>query len=300
MKKKGGDDMSIQSILLRRGAGKSDRQRDSVIPFPAGVRERCNLSYGPYGKANLLDVYWPEGADLCPVIVNVHGGGYVYGNKEVYKRYCMDLARRGFTVVNINYRLAPRWKFPAPLEDIHNAMVWLAEQGEAYHADTDKLFMVGDSAGAQLVSQYAAMVTNPAYMTLFGPYKPGPGPMRLRAIGLNCGMYDAVQQAAPPRKGIAKDYLGRRLTADDPRLQVLDAIGENYPAAHITTACHDFLRPCASPMYDLLTSRGIDCRMDVYGSEEDPTIGHVFHINILQPQAISCNDDQCNFFRRYL
>ena len=157
--------------------------------------------------------------------------------------------------------------------------------------------MVGDSAGAQLTSQYAAMLHNLEYMAHFRFSHPG---IFLRALGLNCGMYDAVQQAAPPRKGIAKDYLGRRLTADDPRLQVLDAIGENYPAAHITTACHDFLRPCASPMYDLLTSRGIDCRMDVYGSEEDPTIGHVFHINILQPQAIACNDDQCNFFRRYL
>ena len=113
--------MSIQSFLFCRGAAKSDRKRDSQIPLPQGVHQTCDISYGPYGKWNLLDIYHPEGCDCCPVILNIHGGGFVYGTKEIYKRYCMDLARRGFTVVNINYRLAPRWKFLTPLEDINQA-----------------------------------------------------------------------------------------------------------------------------------------------------------------------------------
>ena len=140
--------MSIQSFLFRRGAAKSDRKRDSQIPLPQGVHQTCDISYGPYGKWNLLDIYHPEGCDCCPVILNIHGGGFVYGTKEIYKRYCMDLARRGFTVVNINYRLAPRWKFPTPLEDINQALLWLQENSRYYHADITRLFMVGDSAGA--------------------------------------------------------------------------------------------------------------------------------------------------------
>lgn len=291
--------MSIQSILLRRGAGKSDRQRDSKIPFPVGVTQSCNISYGPHGKENLLDIYRPETAGIFPVIVNVHGGGYVYGSKEVYKRYCMDLARRGFVVVNINYRLAPKWKFPAPLEDIHNALIWLVEQGEDYQANTEKIFMVGDSAGAQLVSQYAAMLCNPGYIALFDLQKPDPG-LRLQAIGLNCGMYDVKVMASGPRKGLSRDYLGRKLPADDPRLAVLEAIGANFPPVHITTACHDFLREAAAPMAEFLTAKGIDCRVDVYGSEGDTATGHVFHIDILKPEAKRCNDEQCAFFRQYL
>ena len=119
--------MSIQSILLRHGASKSDRKRDRKIPYPSGVRQICDIAYGPYGKENLLDIYRPEAEHVYPIIVNVHGGGYVYGSKEIYKRYCMDLARRGFVVANINYRLAPKWKFPAPLEDIHNTLSWLVQ-----------------------------------------------------------------------------------------------------------------------------------------------------------------------------
>ena len=291
--------MSIQSMLFRIGAGKSDRKRDSIIPLPAGVKQINNISYGPYGKWNLLDVYYPMDEECHPVIVNVHGGGFVYGTKEIYKRYCMDLARRGFTVVNINYRLAPRWRFPAPLEDIHNAMVWLLEQGEDYHADTDNIFMVGDSAGAQLVSQYAAMITNPDYMALFGPYTPDPGGIRLRAVGLNCGLYD-MKHTAAHRKGLELDYLGKKISSEDPRLDVMGAISTDFPPAHITTACHDFLRSAARPMHDHLTAKGIPCRLDIYGSEEDRSTGHVFHVNILKPEAIRCNDEQCAFFLQYL
>lgn len=291
--------MSLNTILFRIDAGRSDRKRDRIIPLPAGVTQVCNISYGPHWKYNHLDVYYPENADCCPVIVNVHGGGYVYGSKEVYKRYCMDLARRGFTVLNINYRLAPRWKFPAPLEDINNAMLWLNREARYYHADITKIFMVGDSAGAQLVSQYAAMLTNAEYMALFGFRRPDVG-VQLKAVGLNCGMYDMATLAAGKREDVLLEYLGRKLPADDPRIRVLEAIGTNYPPAHITTACYDFLRDAARPMHDFLAAKGIPCRYDCYGSEEKTSIGHVFHVNILLEEAIRCNDDQCAFFRSFL
>ena len=290
--------MSLSSFLFNIGASKNDRRRDSQIPFPAGVKQWNNISYGPYGKSNLLDVYRPANHKNCPIIVNVHGGGYVYGDKELYKRYCMDLARRGFAVVNFNYRLAPKWKFPAPLEDINNVMHWI-ERESRWFGDATHIFMVGDSAGAQLTSQYAAMLANPQYMEKFGFHRPGPG-IQLKAVGLNCGMYDMAKQAADKRQGIHLDYLGKKLPADDPRFFVLEAIDSNYPPAHITTACHDFLRGAAQPMFDHLTSKGIPCRIETYGSEEDKTIGHVFHINIIHPESIRCNDSQCAFFREYI
>ena len=289
--------MSIESILFNIGASKSDAKRDSIIPLPSGVVQRCDISYGPHGKWNLLDVYHPDNSADHPVILNVHGGGFVYGTKEIYKRYCMDLARRGFTVVNINYRLAPKWKFPTPLEDINNAILWLKKEHRQYHAALDKLFMVGDSAGAQLASQYAAMNANPEYMALFDLPHPG---IRFRAIGLNCGLYDMAQVASGKRKGLHLDYLGRRISDDDPRLAVLDAINTDFPPAHITTACHDFLRANAEPMYDYLCSKGIPCQWQCYGTEEYKSVAHVFHVNILKPEAIQCNDDQCAFFRQYL
>ena len=122
----------------------------------------------------------------------------------------------------------------------------------------------------------------------------------IRALGLNCGMYDPKAFIGSNPTGVARDYLGRHCDPADPRLRILEAIGPNYPAAHITTAHHDFLKTQAQPMFDHLTAKGIPCRLDCYGSETDKKIGHVFHITITHPEAIRCNDDAAAFFREFL
>ena len=153
-----------------------------------------NISYGSHGEDSLLDVYFPEGtASALPTIVSIHGGGYVYGSKEIYRRYGMDMARRGFAFVNFNYRLAPKWKFPTPLVDTNAVMQWIVKNAHRYHLDPERIFLVGDSAGAQLASQYAAMWANPGYAAAFAMKLPR---ITIRALGLNCGMYDMSARAA--------------------------------------------------------------------------------------------------------
>ena len=287
--------MSFQSMMFNIGASRADKKRDSQIPLPEGITECRNISYGSHGKWNLLDVYYPSGTlEPLPTIVSIHGGGYVYGSKEIYRRYGMDMARRGFAFVNFNYRLAPQWKFPTPLWDTNGVMAWICKNATRYHLDPKRIIFVGDSAGAQLASQYAAIATNPEYARLFNMTVPE---IQIRALGLNCGMYDMVKRGAEPRKGIHLDYLGKKIPANDPRLRVLEAIGSNYPPAYITTACHDFLREEAEPMYRFLVEKGIRTEWKCYGSEEDKGVGHVFHVNILLPDAIDCNDDSAAFFR---
>ena len=290
--------MSLQALLFRLGASRSDAKRDAAIPLPQGITQCRNISYDSYGDHTLLDVYHPEGTrEPLPTIVSIHGGGYVYGDKEIYRRYGMDMARRGFVFVNFNYRLAPRYKFPAPLVDTNAVLNWVCKNQHRYHMDPQRIILVGDSAGAQLASQYAAIWSDPQYGSLFGFQIPN---IRILALGLNCGMYDLAAQAAAPRKGLSLDYLGKSLCPEDPRLNVLDAITHRYPPAFITTACNDFLRDKAEPMYDLLSRRGIPCGWKCYGTPENKQVGHVFHVNIALPEAAACNDDAAEFFRKYL
>ena len=290
--------MSIQALLFRYGAGKSDQKRDAAIPLPSGVTEYRNISYGSHGDDSLLDVYVPEGTDRpLPTIVSIHGGGYVYGSKEIYRRYGMDMARRGFAFVNFNYRLAPKWKFPTPLCDTNAVMEWIVKNAHRYHLDPQRIFLTGDSAGAQLASQYAAMWAEPEYAALFSVKIPR---IRIRALALNCGFYDLAASAAQARKGLNLDYLGKRLSAADPRFRVLENITGKYPPAFITTSCGDFLRDCAQPLHRFLTEKGLDAQWCCYGREGDKSVGHVFHVNILLPEAVQCNDDTAAFFKNRL
>ena len=290
--------MTLESLMFYLSATRSDKKRDAAIALPTGVTECRDISYGPYGNHTILDVYYPEGTDKpLPTIVSIHGGGYVYGSKEIYRRYGMDMAKRGFAFVNFNYRLAPKWKFPTPLMDTNAVMEWICKNQHNYHLDPQRIIVLGDSAGAQMTSQYAAIWSNPEYAALFGIQVPR---INIRAVGLNCGMYDQAARAAKPRKGHNLDYFGRKLPDDDPRLRILESIGSNYPPAYITTAYCDFLVDCAEPMYAYLTERGIPCGWKCYGSPERKDIGHVFHVNIALPEAKQCNDDAAEFFRKYL
>ena len=205
--------MSLESLIFNIGAKRSDKKRDAAIPLPTGVTECRNISYGPHGQWNLLDVYYPDGtSDKLPTIVSIHGGGYVYGSKEIYRRYGMDMAKRGFTFVNFNYRLAPKWKFPAPLADTNAVLRWVHANAKRYHLDPERIILVGDSAGAQLASQYAAIHTDPEYASLFGLKR---DKVTIRALGLNCGVYDMAKQGAGKRRGLILDYLGKEIPADD-------------------------------------------------------------------------------------
>ena len=290
--------MSIQALMFRYSAGKSDALRDAKIPLPQGVTQHRDIAYGPNGEYNLLDVYYPEGiTGPLPTIVSIHGGGYVYGSKEIYRRYGMDMARRGFAFVNFNYRLAPKWKFPSPLYDTNSVMEWICKNAANYHLDPSRIILLGDSAGAQMTSQYAAIAANPDYAATFPMRVPK---ITIRAVGLFCGMFDMKERASGKRTGIHLDYLGRKLSGDDPRFAVLENIRENYPPAFIATACHDFLRDCAEPMYTFLRERNIDAQWHCYGTENDKHVAHVFHVNIILPEAIQCNDDAAAFFRKYI
>lgn len=290
--------MSLQALIMNLMSSASDKKRDAAIPLPQGIVECRNISYGEHGDSSLLDVYYPEGTNApLPTIVSIHGGGYVYGSKEIYRRYGMDMARRGFAFVNFNYRLAPRWKFPAPLADTNAVLQWVSQNHHRYHLDPQRIILIGDSAGAQMASQYAAIFTNPDYAAHFDLKLPN---VTIKALGLNCGMYDPIAFCGKRPTGLAKDYLGAKFDLSDPRLHVLEAITAAYPPAFITTAHHDFLKANAEPMYDLLTARGIPCRWKCYGSAEDKKVAHVFHVNILLPDAAACNDDAAAFFRSCL
>lgn len=290
--------MSYHSFMFRLHAGRSDKKRDRAIELPEGITECRNIVYGDHNKWNRLDVCYPMGTTApLPTIVSIHGGGYVYGTKEQYRRYCMDLARRGFSVVNFSYRLAPEWKFPTPLEDTNTVLEWVCRNAATYHLDPQQLFLVGDSAGAQITSQYATIATNPDYAAHFDFTVPD---VHIRAVGLNCGMYNASELAAGERKSLAKDYLGTHIPADDPRLMVMENITSHFPPAHITTACHDSLRDCAKPMAEFLSAKGIKTVMKCYGKDSNEPVGHVFHINISLPEATQCNDEQCDFFKSIL
>lgn len=279
-----------------------DKKRDEKLTVPENMANFYDISYGPHGESNLLDIYKTSDVNQAQAtIVNIHGGAWVYGSKEVYKFYCMSLALRGFTVVNINYRLAPENLFPSALEDINSAITFIEKHAGEYCIDKEKLVLVGDSAGAQLASHYAAIFTNPDFAKLYGFTIPN---VKIKAVGLNCGIYDPNTRLQNDLDDIFWAYIGQNTDIKSKdfqqKIDVLSNITPDFPPAFVMSSHRDFLLPQAQPMYDLLKSKGIEAVIKIYGAPNRRDIGHVFHVNMNLPEAKLCNDDECNFFRKFI
>jgi acetyl esterase/lipase len=287
--------MLIDRILFRCVCAISDRKIKKMNIMPNNIVRKTDIPYGMHGRWNLLDVYYPKTADRpLPVIINIHGGGYVYGSKELYQCYCMDLARRGFTVVNFNYRLVPHISFPSPVHETNEVMQWVCANAADYYIDLGNVFMAGDSAGAQIASQYCAIVTNAEYAKLFDMSVPD---FKLKAVALNCGMYDKFHQMDIPLPGLLTDYFGKDPLEHGDKINVLKFINERFPPAFIASAVNDFLLPYSQPFFDYLGSKGVESVFKVYGAKKQKNIKHIFHLNIFSDAARQCNDDECDFFK---
>jgi acetyl esterase/lipase len=285
--------MSEKSIIFRKMCAASDAERDAGLTTPPEVERFDDIQYGTDSKWHLLDVYRPRALKWkLPVIVSFHGGGWVYGDKNVYQFYCMELAKRGFAVVNYSYRLAPEDRYPAPYEDTNEVFRWLLENADNYGFDTDNIFGVGDSAGALGIAIYALIVTDPGYAKNYS-FAP-PAGLKLRGLGLSCGLYKVrdSRTVATLRDFLRdEDYPG----ALD-KLNLIELAGREFPPCFIMTAVGDFLRGEAPLLEQRLDKVGVRYESKVYGTAEEP-LGHVFHCNVRLPEAAQANDDMCAFFR---
>jgi len=129
-------------------------------PYP-GVRVERDVKYRPAGR-NLLDVFTPEPASGArPVLIFVHGGGFVAGNKHnagspFYDNIMLWAVKNGFVGVNMTYRLAPQSPWPAGPEDIASAVQWVSQTIASRGGDPAKIYLMGHSAGASHVAGYVS------------------------------------------------------------------------------------------------------------------------------------------------
>ncbi|MBR1842617.1 MAG: alpha/beta hydrolase [Oscillospiraceae bacterium] len=282
--------MSVPSLVLNFLFQRSDMKRDKGLRIPDSVEYIAGL---PYGSGLTLDVCYPKGApEKLPTIVSIHGGGYVYGSAKLYSLYAASLAGRGFAVVNFNYRLAPKYKFPTPLIDTNDAMRWLAANAEEYPLDPENVFLVGDSAGAQLASQYAVIYSNTDYAEIMGLTVPD---VTIRALALNCGMYDV--NIIPRSSSLMADYFTKEPEKYGKMLDALNYITASYPPTYIMSAPGDFLYNECEPMAAHLRSRGVETVCKIYGDEKTY---HVFHLDVRSEVGKTANDDEAKFFMRHI
>lgn len=290
--------MSVISKIAKWYFRISDEKRDQDLKKSNEIIGHYNIIYGKNKRWNQLDIYRPSNLNgPLPTIISVHGGAWIYGDKEAYKYYCMELAKMGFTVVNFSYRLAPTYKFPSALEDLNEVMHWVMEHYSFYHIDADGIFMVGDSAGAHLASLYACICTNPIYrrrytFTIPKNFVP-------KALALNCGIYHiekAYKRGSFVTRTIIRDMMGSKdIEKKLPWLSTNYFITPDFPPTYLMTASGDFLKYQSIELKSILKQNLVTHRYRLFGGKEN-LLPHVFHCDICKEDSVICNREECEFF----
>ena len=221
---------------------------------PSAVIVQQNIAYAPQQKLS-LDLYQPQNIASIgprPTIVWIHGGGWISGSKEHARGYFKLLAAQGYNVVSVQYQFAPQVTYPSQLHQINQALEFLDTYADTYQIDAQNLYLAGDSAGANMASHYAALLTNPVFADQSG-IQPHLQPAQLKGLILHCGIYDleAFASKAPEEMKIIEwgvfnliqAYTGERKhdAAFLKQISPIQYITPSYPPVLISGGNKDFL-----------------------------------------------------------
>jgi len=136
-----------QALQLMRGSSLTTATGTSP-----GIEIQPMTIQGPNGPIPIR-LYVPDRAGACPVIVNIHGGGFVSGSLNMDNHRCTMLAGQlQAVVVSVDYRLAPEHRFPAALEDCHAALSWAVSGKGGKGFDVTRVAVLGSSSGGNLAA----------------------------------------------------------------------------------------------------------------------------------------------------
>lgn len=298
--------MVFEKILLLywKIIERKDKKRLSQQSAPEGIKVISDIPYVNDAKvANLLDVYYPEDKiTALPVIVMVHGGGWTYGNKELNKIYAMNLALRGFAVVNINYHLVQECRFPQQIKDIFSVFNWIETKHLEYNLDKDNVFITGDSAGAHLSSVSLALLHNDKFRKELNVDTN----LKIRAGGLICGVFDLDALTGVGRliKNVySKVILGESYLNSSYKnhISFIKSIDKKLPPLYLMTSSQDFVKSQTLHLADYLKNNDFNYKLRYWDEKRSKKLIHVFNVCFpLKTESIITNDEMCDFFRQHM
>ena len=233
----------------------------------------------------------------APTIINIHGGGLIYGDKELNQNFNAEFARRGFHVVSLSYRLLPSCTFDEQVQDILNALLFIHDHADEYSINLNNVFMTGDSAGGLLTLFAVALARSERLRSLFSMEDPK---IDIKGMGLISSMLDIAQ-----RKDVidyakvlvlqGKEHLASDFIYEPTRLfdNVL------FPPCFLVTSSEDFIREDTLKLKRRFDEFKIKCELMDWEKGESKTLEHVFSATFPKyPESQIIIDTMCGFFAK--
>ena len=232
------------------------------------------------------DIYVPKGEGPFPGVLVVHGGAWYMGTRAQLSGFAQLLASRGLTAVAISYRFAPKFKFPAQIEDCKDAVRWMRQRADQFKIDPERIGGFGYSAGAQL----AALLGTTGIDRDSGRQEHGMVNVGTRLLAVAGGGAPCDFRTLPLDLEMLSFWLGgtRRQKGDQYRLASPAAfVSEDDPPMFFFHGENDKLVPIESPMAMCEHLKDVGVQAELYTV---PNADHIFAM--LDPKAL----DKCATF----
>lgn len=284
---------------------------DDYADFEARVEVTRDLAYPSSLPEARFDLYLPldaAGEKALPLVVWVHGGSFIAGDKAGVANLAVMLAAGGCAVLAPNYAVAPEHPYPAAVVQMNALLGHLPQLAQKYPLlDVGRVVLAGDSAGAQIISQTAAVETNPALAREMG-LVPQLAPGALRGAMLCCGPFDlpAIAQAKSLRLRYllsvwGRAYFGARRWVRSPaaaQTVTINQVTGAYPPTYITDGNRFSFEVQGRRLGDALRAVGVPVA-ERYFAPEDGPVDHEYQFLLATPQARLAYEDMHAFIGRY-
>lgn len=285
--------MLIRSVFTKGGEDTAT-EMDGHVP-DTELTETLDLAYGDDGEDTTMDVFSPASATgPLPTVVWIHGGAWISGSKEDVDPYLRILAAEGYTTIGVDYTRGPEGVYPLAVTQINTALSYIDEHAEELGVDPTQIVLAGDSAGGQLASQMATLITSPDYAEIMD-IAPALTPDQVSATVLNCGVYDL--SALSELTGIAGwgfkvsmwAYSGSKTWGEDATggtMSTVNWVTADFPPTYISGGNGDGLTWLQSiPMAKRLEELGVDVTTLFWPAPHEPKLPHEYQFHLDSPDA---------------
>lgn len=293
--------------LLRRGLPDSLSTPDGYDELKSKINIQKDMEYKSKYKKNTYDLYLPNKEEPAPLVLWVHGGSFVAGDKNGIENWGVMLANNGYAVAAINYEWAPEASYPAQITQICEAFTAISERAKENNIDMSRITIAGDSAGAHMASQFALVHTNPEFakrLHLKSPLAEG----ALKCALLYCGPYD-LKTFLDYKKRIIKffvsrigwSYVGKRGWLKSPladTLTPMNFVNDKFVPCYITDGNHNSFESHGKTLGDTLRKCGV-CVEERYFPIEDGEVNHDYQMELADENARLCFADTLCFLKKH-
>ena len=282
---------AMRERIIKRLIRNKGKLRRELTAFVDAVKD---ISFGStFGDAK-LDVYLPKNAcSALPVLLWVHGGGYIGGDKSGIEPWAHEIISRiDVAVVCVNYTLAPQMRYPIPLYQICEAIAYLSEHAHELSLDITRLFIGGDSAGAQIAAQYASLFYDEELRS--GLKIPAAALKKLSGAILCCGFYDcrkAYSSRFPAIRTFLQAYTGQSRVNFPEEMDLFARLDRGYCASLVICGTRDPFFSQAVTLVKSLEGQKISAENFF------PRAGHEFQFRINTKNSAAAADKVADFIR---